>query len=82
VFASRLYRLTRSIDFVALRGAAVLITVQRVADHRVPQWPTGEVPKQLHLELTVTDLDDGEQAAVAVGLLEPLYNRARIAGEC
>lgn len=54
-------------DFVALRGAAVLITVQRVADHRPPDWPTGEVPKQLHLELAVADLDDGERAAVALG---------------
>lgn len=54
-------------DFVALRGAAVLITVQRVASHRAPQWPTGDVAKQLHLELAVTDLDDGEQAAVALG---------------
>jgi glyoxalase superfamily protein len=54
-------------DFVALRGAAVLITVQRVAAHRAPQWPTGEVPKQLHLEVAVADLDDGEQAAVALG---------------
>ncbi|UIJ36003.1 VOC family protein [Allobranchiibius sp. GilTou73] len=54
-------------DFVALRGAAVLITVQRVADHRPPDWPTGKVPKQLHLELAVADLDDGERAAVALG---------------
>lgn len=54
-------------DFIALRGAAVLITVQRVADHRAAQWPTGEVPKQLHLEVAVADLDDGEQAAVALG---------------
>ncbi len=54
-------------DFVALRGAAVLITVQRVAEHRAAQWPTGEVPKQLHLELAVADLDDGERAAVALG---------------
>ncbi len=69
-------------DFVALRGAAVLITVQRVADHRVPQWPTGEVPKQLHLELTVTDLDDGEQAAVALGAtrasVQPSPDRWRV----
>ncbi len=69
-------------DFVALRGAAVLITVQRVADHRAPQWPTGEIPKQLHLEVAVADLDDGEQAAVALGPLLRLHNRAPIAGEC
>ncbi len=69
-------------DFVALRGAAVLITVQRVADHRVPQWPAGEVPKQLHLELAVTDLDDGERAAVALGAtrasVQPSPDRWRV----
>lgn len=54
-------------DFVALRGAAVLITVQRVPDHRVPQWPAGKVAKQLHLELAVADLDVGERAAIALG---------------
>lgn len=54
-------------DFVALRGAAILITVQRVANHRPAEWPSGAVPKQLHLELAVTDLDDGERAAVALG---------------
>lgn len=54
-------------DFVALRGAAVLITVQRVGDHRVPQWPAGEVAKQLHLELAVADLDVSERAAIALG---------------
>lgn len=57
----------QSDDFVALRGAAVLLTVQRIATHRAPQWPTGEFPKQLHLELAVTDLDDGERVAIALG---------------
>jgi hypothetical protein len=54
-------------DFVALRGAPVLITVQRVADHRPPQWPTGDIPKQMHLEITVNDLDDSENTAVSLG---------------
>jgi len=44
-------------DFVALKGAGILVTMQRVEDHRAPSWPTGEVPKQLHLELAVGDLE-------------------------
>ena len=40
-----------SADFVALQGAGVLLTFQRVADHQRPTWPVGPVPKQLHLEL-------------------------------
>ncbi|HEY5024109.1 MAG TPA: VOC family protein [Acidimicrobiales bacterium] len=54
-------------DFVALKGAGVLLTVQRVEEHRPPDWPTGLVPKQLHLELAVDDLDGAEAAALAVG---------------
>ncbi|WP_375488975.1 VOC family protein [uncultured Jatrophihabitans sp.] len=54
-------------DFVALRGAAVLITVQRVAHHQPPTWPADEVAKQIHLEVSVTDLDAAEQSALALG---------------
>jgi len=54
-------------EFVALRGAGILMTMQRVDGHRVPSWPTGEVPKQIHLELAVTDLEQAESKALAVG---------------
>ncbi|MDP9183529.1 MAG: VOC family protein [Actinomycetota bacterium] len=54
-------------DFIALKGAGILLTAQRVADHVPPDWPAGSVPKQLHLELAVDDLDAAETAAVALG---------------
>lgn len=54
-------------DFVALKGAGVLLTFQRIADHRPPDWPDGPVPKQLHLELAVSDLDTEEARIVALG---------------
>jgi Glyoxalase-like domain len=54
-------------DFVALKGAGVLLTVQRVAEHRPPDWPTGPTPKQLHLELAVDDLAAAEQRALELG---------------
>lgn len=58
-------------DFVALKGAAVLITVQRVADHVVPDWPAASVPKQVHLELAVDDLDAAERLALSLGAVRP-----------
>lgn len=58
-----------SADFVALQGAGVALTMQRVADHRAPDWPATNVPKQLHLELAVTDLDAAQQRAVELGAL-------------
>jgi Glyoxalase-like domain len=54
-------------DFIALSGAKVPLTVQRVTDHQPPSWPSGDIPKQLHLELAVDDLDASEAAAVALG---------------
>ncbi|MFI5036712.1 MAG: VOC family protein [Acidimicrobiales bacterium] len=54
-------------DFIALRGAGIYLTAQRVAAHRAPDWPRGEVPKQLHLELAVTDLDGAESRALELG---------------
>lgn len=56
-------------DFVALRGAPVLVTVQRIADHRAFEWPGGDVPKQMHVEIAVTDLDGAEQTAVELGAI-------------
>ncbi len=47
-------------DFVALKGAGILITTQRVEDHRAPSWPGGPAPKPLHLELAVSDLEEAE----------------------
>ena len=54
-------------DFIALKGGPVLLTFQRVAEHITPTWPTGSAPKQVHLELAVTDLAASEAAALALG---------------
>ncbi|MBB3754361.1 catechol 2,3-dioxygenase-like lactoylglutathione lyase family enzyme [Mycolicibacterium sp. BK634] len=55
-------------DFVALKGAgSVFLTFQRVADHRVADWPEGPVPKQLHLELAVSDLNAEETRIIGLG---------------
>jgi hypothetical protein len=57
--------------FVALKGAGILITTQMVEDHRPPDWPASEIPKQVHLELAVTDLDAAEAQALAIGAVKP-----------
>jgi hypothetical protein len=54
-------------DFIALKGAGVYLTTQRVEEHRPPDWPEALIPKQLHLELAVDDLDIAETAAIAIG---------------
>jgi catechol 2,3-dioxygenase-like lactoylglutathione lyase family enzyme len=59
--------LVSSQDFVALKGAGVLLTFERVDDHQRPTWPVGPVPKQLHLDLVVVDLDAEETRILALG---------------
>jgi catechol 2,3-dioxygenase-like lactoylglutathione lyase family enzyme len=69
-------------DFVALKGSGIYLTTQRVEGHRAPQWPDGDVPKQLHLELAVTELDEAEAAALKLGATkastQPSPNRWRV----
>jgi Glyoxalase-like domain len=57
-------------DFVALKGAGVLITTQRVTDHQAPDWPETGIPKQIHFELAVTDLDAAERRAIELGAVK------------
>jgi predicted enzyme related to lactoylglutathione lyase len=40
---------------------------QRVADFTPPQWPGQDVPQQMHLDVTVDDLDEAESAVLALG---------------
>jgi catechol 2,3-dioxygenase-like lactoylglutathione lyase family enzyme len=55
-------------DWVQLAPAgATPLAFQRVDDHRPPVWPGSEHPQQLHLDLEVADLDEGEDAVVALG---------------
>lgn len=57
-------------ELVALHGAGVMLTIEYVADHRAPDWPGNEVPKQMHLDLFVADLDTAEQAAIDCGAIK------------
>jgi catechol 2,3-dioxygenase-like lactoylglutathione lyase family enzyme len=55
-------------DWVQLRAdGPVTIACQRVTDHRPPQWPGQEHPQQVHVDLDVPDLDEGERFVLALG---------------
>ena len=56
--------------FIVLKGGAILMTFQKVDGHRPSDWPEGPTPKQMHLELAVTDLDESEAQAIAVGAVK------------
>ncbi|MBH0780014.1 VOC family protein [Nocardia bovistercoris] len=67
---------------VVLVGGGVTITVEHVADHRPPDWPGNDVPKQMHLDLLVDDLDSAEAAAIEHGAVraefQPVPDRWRV----
>ena len=54
-------------DFVALAGGPGWLTIHRVEDYRRPTWPTPHVPKQMHLDFEVDDLDAAQSEAVQAG---------------
>ncbi|WGW12588.1 VOC family protein [Saxibacter everestensis] len=43
------------------------ISFQQVEGYRAPQWPDQNVPQQMHLDLIVDDLDEGEETAIRLG---------------
>jgi predicted enzyme related to lactoylglutathione lyase len=44
-----------------------MIGFQRVDDFRAPDWPGQDTPQQMHLDVDVDDLDDGEAAVLELG---------------
>jgi hypothetical protein len=49
-----------------LTGAMMIATI-RVPDYRPPTWPDGDLPKHIHLDLAVRDLDEAEAEATRLG---------------
>ncbi|MCL2583688.1 MAG: VOC family protein [Streptosporangiales bacterium] len=55
-------------DIVA--GDGRRIEFQQVADYTRPQWPGQGVPQQMHVDVTVDDLDAGEEEVLALGAVK------------
>lgn len=43
------------------------ISFQQVEDYRAPEWPGQSSPQQMHLDVVVEDLDDGEKSVLELG---------------
>jgi hypothetical protein len=43
------------------------ISFQQVNDFQPPDWPAQEHPQQMHLDVIVDDLDEGEKAVLGIG---------------
>ena len=56
-------------DWAEIRPAdgSSCISFQQVEEFRAPDWPGQDVPQQMHLDVMVRDLDEGEAAAIELG---------------
>lgn len=63
----------RSDEFCAVKTDTGWLAAVRVDDYQPPTWPDKTVPKQMHLDLRVEDLDGAQAEAVRLG--------ARVAAE-
>ena len=54
-------------EFVAVRTDRGWLATFRVPDYQPPTWPHGDVPKQMHVDLSVDDLDVAQTEAIRLG---------------
>ncbi|TQL70782.1 putative enzyme related to lactoylglutathione lyase [Nocardioides albertanoniae] len=50
-----------------IRGEGGSIAFQQVSDFKAPTWPSQDTPQQIHLDVDVDDLDEGEKQVLALG---------------
>ncbi|MFC4112133.1 VOC family protein [Nonomuraea zeae] len=55
---------------VADSGSSSRLAFQLAPDHVPPVWPDPERPQQIHLDLTVGDLDAAEAEAIKIGAVK------------
>jgi hypothetical protein len=67
---------------VMVRTEWMWVAALQVEDYVPPTWPSNEVPKQIHLDLGVTDLDaavaEAERLGATIAPGQPAPDRRRI----
>ena len=56
-------------DWVEIRpdDGSNFISFQQVDGYQEPEWPGQSHPQQMHLDMVVQDLDDGEREVIKLG---------------
>lgn len=69
-------------EFVAVKTDRVWLAAVGISNYQPPSWPGGDVPKQMHLDLAVDNLDEAEAEALRLGAHraaeQPAPNRWRV----
>ena len=67
---------------VGVRTDWVWLAALKVPDYVAPTWPAADIPKQIHLDLAVTELDtavaEAEQLGARVAPFQPEPDRWRV----
>lgn len=53
--------------WAGIQFGEIELAFARVDDHRAPQWPDGEHPKQFHLDFEVDDIEAEQNRVLALG---------------
>lgn len=61
---------------VGVRAGGMWLAAMTVADYRPPTWPEADVPKQIHLDVGVTDLDGAVADAERLGARQAAHQPA------
>jgi hypothetical protein len=57
----------RSDTFDAVKFGSLWLTAIKVDNYQPPTWPADDTPKQMHFDLSVSDLAAGEREVLALG---------------
>jgi hypothetical protein len=67
---------------VLIRTEWLWLSALKVSDYRAPTWPDGDVPKQIHLDLAVTELEaavaEAERLGARLAPQQPAPDRWRV----
>ncbi|MFE5114149.1 VOC family protein [Streptomyces sp. NPDC056663] len=69
-------------DFCAVSVGSLYLGASRVDGYQPPTWPSSEHSQQIHLDLSVDDLDSAEARALELGAtkeaFQPSAGRSRV----
>jgi Glyoxalase-like domain len=61
------------VSWIELDSGNGILAFQKIGDFRTPTWPGGEFPQQLHLDFTVSDLDESETFVLSIGATKAAF---------
>jgi hypothetical protein len=67
---------------VGIRTEWIWLSMLKVAGYVAPTWPEGDIPKQIHLDLAVTELEaavaEAERLGARIAPVQPAPDRWRV----